>query len=42
MRKLQEQAIALPATLINRQVSALDGTEKYLFSMQDGHSVGEC
>lgn len=39
VRKLQEQAIALPATLIKHQVSALDGTEKYLFSMQDGHSV---
>ena len=39
LKKLEEVSIAQPAGIISRRVSALDGTEKYLFSMNDGHCV---
>ncbi|MGI6695051.1 MAG: 23S rRNA (adenine(2503)-C(2))-methyltransferase RlmN [Christensenellales bacterium] len=39
IEKLKAVSIAQPASIISRQVSALDGTEKYLFSMMDGHCV---
>ncbi len=39
IEKLRDVSIAQPASIMSRQVSALDGTEKYLFSMTDGHCV---
>lgn len=37
--KLGEMAIDQPVSILDRQVSKLDGTIKYLFSMRDGHCV---
>ncbi|MHC1786717.1 MAG: 23S rRNA (adenine(2503)-C(2))-methyltransferase RlmN [Christensenellales bacterium] len=36
---LRQTAIDQPAEILRRQVSAIDGTVKYLFSMGDGHCV---
>jgi 23S rRNA (adenine2503-C2)-methyltransferase len=37
--KLTDLAIDQPAQILDKQVSKIDGTIKYLFSMQDGHCV---
>ncbi|NLG57039.1 MAG: 23S rRNA (adenine(2503)-C(2))-methyltransferase RlmN [Clostridiales bacterium] len=39
VEKLRETAIARPAEISSRQRSLTDGTEKYLFSLADGHCV---
>ncbi|NLB39521.1 MAG: 23S rRNA (adenine(2503)-C(2))-methyltransferase RlmN [Clostridiales bacterium] len=36
---LERTAIANPVTIVERRESAVDGTRKYLFGMQDGHCV---
>ncbi|MDD4080437.1 MAG: 23S rRNA (adenine(2503)-C(2))-methyltransferase RlmN [Eubacteriales bacterium] len=37
--KLREASIARPAGILSRQRSQIDGTEKYLFELVDGHTV---
>jgi 23S rRNA (adenine2503-C2)-methyltransferase len=37
--KLTDLAIDKPAQILEKQISKIDGTIKYLFSMQDGHCV---
>jgi 23S rRNA (adenine2503-C2)-methyltransferase len=37
--QLKETAVAQPAAILERHVSKTDGTEKYLFSLTDGHCV---
>lgn len=39
LKQLREAAVAQPASILERHVSKLDGTEKYLFSLTDGHCV---
>lgn len=36
---LQQQAVEQPAAILERHVSQLDGTVKYLFELRDGHCV---
>lgn len=37
--QLQQAAVAQPARILEQHVSQLDGTQKLLFAMQDGHTV---
>lgn len=37
--KLQNNAVAQPATVLERHISSIDGTEKLLFNLDDSHTV---
>ena len=37
--KLEEEYVILPVTMLERQVSKLDGTNKFLFRLSDGNVV---
>lgn len=39
IKRLSEHAVALPAAILERHVSSIDGTVKYLFRLLDGHTV---
>ena len=38
-QKLDEQYIILPVEMVERQMSKLDGTNKFLFKLRDGNMV---